>query len=451
MEIGRQIVANILAEKKTALQRFLSAGFDLAWMTSTKDLSRAAIFSESDRAAYQFILRQWEEKRAVPSLDYFRHSYPEECYRLPEEPGATTTELVEMATSNRLRVQVETVLSESLDRAEEGNPVAADAVLREYAERAKPAGAVPLPFRVVPLSALNDLPDPEPLIHGDVIDRGTVTMLAGPSGHGKSFLALDWACSVATGSEWLGHDAVQGRVLYVAAEGGTGMKSRVRSWRKAHGVIDDKYFTMVIDPVQFGDAEALAGLISIAADFDFVIIDTVARCTAGLEENSARDMGLFVSALYKIRDAREECGTTVLIVHHTGYDRSRARGSSALQAGVDNVYQVNALGDDPRTLFTLTTTKRKDGPVPADRALKLEVVGSSCVVEEAEPLFNDGPSLMMLLRPDIGQKAQELAGQMGISPQAVKVKLKRLIDAGTVKCTERKGTQGNLYQLTEGN
>jgi predicted ArsR family transcriptional regulator len=89
--------------------------------------------------------------------------------------------------------------------------------------------------------------------------------------------------------------------------------------------------------------------------------------------------------------------------------------------------------------------------VPADRALKLEVVGSSCVVEEAEPLFNDGPSLMMLLRPDIGQTAQELAGQMGISPQAVKVKLKRLIDAGTVKCTERKGTQGNLYQLTEGN
>ena len=228
---------------------------------------------------------------------------------------------------------------------------------------------------MVPLSALDDLPDPEPLIHGDVIDRGTVTMLAGPSGHGKSFLALDWACAVATGSEWLGNDAAQGRVLYVAAEGGTGMKSRVRAWRKEHGAVDDKYFNMIIDPVQFGNAEALAGLISIAAEFDFVVIDTVARCTAGLEENSARDMGLFVDALYKVRDAREECGTTVLVVHHTGYDKSRARGSSALQAGVDNVYQVNALGDDPHTLFTLTSTKRKDGPVPADRALKLEVVG----------------------------------------------------------------------------
>lgn len=235
------------------------------------------------------------------------------------------------------------------------------------------------------LARWTTLPDPEPLIHGDVIDRGTVTMLAGPSGHGKSFLALDWACSVATGSEWLGNDAVQGRVLYVAAEGGTGMKSRVRAWRKEHGAVDDKCFNMVIDPVQFGDAEALAALVSYARDFDFVVIDTVARCTAGLEENSERDMGLFVDALYKIRDAREECGTTVLVVHHTGYHKSRARGSSALQAGVDNVYQVLALGDDPHTLFTLAATKRKDGPALADRALKLEVVGASCVV--AEPPF----------------------------------------------------------------
>ena len=56
MNVGRTIVANILREKEPALQQFLSAGFDLAWMTSTKDLSRAAVFGDADRAAYQFYL-----------------------------------------------------------------------------------------------------------------------------------------------------------------------------------------------------------------------------------------------------------------------------------------------------------------------------------------------------------------------------------------------------------
>ena len=38
-------------------------------------------------------------------------------------------------------------------------------------------------------------------------------------------------------------------------------------------------------------------------------------------------MGQFIDGLYKLRDAREEGGTTVLVVHHTGYDTSRARAA----------------------------------------------------------------------------------------------------------------------------
>ena len=116
-----------------------------------------------------------------------------------------------------------------------------------------------------------------------------------------------------------------------------------------------------------------------------IVIDTVARCSVGLEENSARDMGQFIDALYKLRDARAECGTTVIVVHHTGHDKSRARGSSALPAGVDCAFITES--DDPHTLITMRSVKRKDGPPPAPVSMHLAEVGDSVVIEEVESPF----------------------------------------------------------------
>ena len=45
------------------------------------------------------------------------------------------------------------------------------------------------------------LPAPEWLIE-NIIPVGTLGLLYGPPGVGKSFVGLDWACSVASGREW---------------------------------------------------------------------------------------------------------------------------------------------------------------------------------------------------------------------------------------------------------
>ena len=74
-----------------------------------------------------------------------------------------------------------------------------------------------------------ELPPPEWLIDG-VMPKQALGMLFGPSGHGKSFLALDMALSVATGREWFSHRSAQGQVIYVVAEGGRGMVKRVKAW-----------------------------------------------------------------------------------------------------------------------------------------------------------------------------------------------------------------------------
>jgi AAA domain len=50
-------------------------------------------------------------------------------------------------------------------------------------------------------SDLRALPKPEPLI-GNVLDQGTTALLYGTWGTAKTFIALDWAASVATGRDW---------------------------------------------------------------------------------------------------------------------------------------------------------------------------------------------------------------------------------------------------------
>jgi AAA domain len=74
-------------------------------------------------------------------------------------------------------------------------------------------GRGPLAERLLTRSQLDSLPEPEPLIE-NTLDRRTVALLGGYWGTLKSFIALDWALSVATGHPWQGRPTVTGPVIY---------------------------------------------------------------------------------------------------------------------------------------------------------------------------------------------------------------------------------------------
>ena len=59
----------------------------------------------------------------------------------------------------------------------------------------------------------------------------------------------------------------------------------------------------------------------------FIVLDTQARVTVGMEENSAKDMGVYVERVRQLREATSACVTSV---RHIGRNGSHARGSSAL-------------------------------------------------------------------------------------------------------------------------
>lgn len=229
-------------------------------------------------------------------------------------------------------------------------------------------------------SMLDKLPDPEPLI-GNVLDQGTVALLYGTWGTGKTFIALDWACSVATGKHWQSRDVERRRVLYVAAEGAFGLKGRVNAWQRgwAHRV-EDGWLDVLPQPVNlFNHAHVVQlGELIRANGYGLVVIDTLARCMVGAEENSAKDCGQVLDNLTWLRDQTPAGRGVILAVHHTGKDGKTARGSSVFEAGADTVYSVTADGG----VTTLEREKRKDGPPTDHHALYIDPVPDtgSCVM-----------------------------------------------------------------------
>ena len=207
------------------------------------------------------------------------------------------------------------------------------------------------------------------------IPEGAVGLLAAPRGISKSFVALDWACCVATGYAWLGFRTAQCTSMYIAAEGSGGQGRRVRAWETKNKREVGKKVIVMPGPIQLGNPAHVQHLIKQIRDHEvqFLVIDTLSRSTLGLDQNT--EGAIVIDALYKIRDAREDDGImiTIVVVHHTGKDVSRgSRGDSRYEADVDFVYTMEA--DDEGRMTLLATKEPKDAAAPEPIGLKRTVV-----------------------------------------------------------------------------
>ena len=59
------------------------------------------------------------------------------------------------------------------------------------------------------------------------LEKGSLTVVFGPSNVGKSFLAVDLAHHISKGRKWGDCRANKGNVLYIAAEGGASFPNRI--------------------------------------------------------------------------------------------------------------------------------------------------------------------------------------------------------------------------------
>lgn len=232
--------------------------------------------------------------------------------------------------------------------------------------------------RILTMAEFRLLTSPEWLIR-DVIPGYGVGHLIGPSGSFKSFHAIHLALSVANHlATWFGsHVERGGAVLYVAMEGGFDFARRVDAWLKSNpGATDSNLHVMIEQHLDLGSSASVSKLRKeICARVPaprLIVVDTQGLATPGREEDTAVVMNQVFGnckALAKALDC------FVLLVHHTGHDEKRERGSSAQRQAVD----VSMIIRDGSALHF---TKVKAGAPKPDVYFEMEPSGTSLVVKE---------------------------------------------------------------------
>lgn len=197
----------------------------------------------------------------------------------------------------------------------------------------------------------------------DVLTEGGLSVIYGESNSGKSFLACDLGCSLASGIPWLGKRTVQGAVLYVAGEGSESIKLRVLAWRQKHQVNPKLAVVPVAVNLLKANADAMrvvAACKTVEAHYgskvSLVIIDTLARAFAGGNENASEDMSAVIAHADLIRI---HSGAHVMFIHHSGKDSAKgSRGHSSLKAATDTEVEVTA--EEATKLHTADIKKQRD-------------------------------------------------------------------------------------------
>lgn len=219
----------------------------------------------------------------------------------------------------------------------------------------------------------------------------------GDSGSYKSFCVLDWAACIATGCDWMGCKTAQGTVVYVAAEGATGFKKRVKAWEMEHnrnqplGQLAILGMPVFLD--QNTDVKELVGAIRESVESNglpapkLVVFDTLSRCLVQSDENSAKEMNTVIRLCQEVQTQLQ---VTVILVHHSGKDDAKgARGSSVLRAACDFEFKVSRKSD---LTYQLENTKAKD----SESMGKVEITLHSIALDIVD---DDGESVTTLVRP----------------------------------------------------
>lgn len=211
----------------------------------------------------------------------------------------------------------------------------------------------------------------------DYVEKDSLSLIFSPPSSGKSFILVDIACCVATGTPWHGRPVQQGPVFYIAGEGHNGMARRFAAWQKHHGVpLKGAGIYKSQRAVSIYSENAARDLFETVREMSelhgvlpaLIVIDTVARNFGEGDENSTEDMGKFITHLDTY--IRLPFGCNVFLAHHSGHNMERARGSSALKAALDSEYQVAK--DGP--VLQLIPTKMKDAELPPELTFRLTMV-----------------------------------------------------------------------------
>lgn len=297
---------------------------------------------------------------------------------------------------------------------------------------------MPIPLSVLTVEQLSQLAPLQTLHNTPLIARG-LNILFGPSGSYKSFFMLDLALIVAQ----------QAPVVYVAAEGSSGLHKRIVAWctynQQPAGQL---YF--ICEEVNLRDARTVELFIETVAPLQpaLIILDTLARCLVGGEENSAKDTGLAIHHCAMLQRALE---TSVALVHHTNRAERGERGSGAIRGAADAMIEIAPAGDGS---IKVSCSKLKDDEPWEPYELHFRTVGNSGLLlpfDEADRANRLSPPekqilefLLLEVFESAGATSKQIMGALNLSERTIYKLLSNLKHQLLIF----QGSKGDPYVLT---
>ena len=204
----------------------------------------------------------------------------------------------------------------------------------------------------------------------------------------KSFLALHWSMTLAYSG------AI---VIYVVAEGASGLVARTHAWQRANGwEVDAPGMLFVPRGVNLHERRAVdtwieAMRVQLGEWYSdrpesqrhpvLVVFDTLARNFVGGDEVSPRDMGLFVEGVERVRRG---LGCATLVIHHSDKAGGSERGTESLRNSCFAMFRmdrvaVSATGSG--FAAKLTCDRIKDFGRPEPQVVEFELIETDLEVD----------------------------------------------------------------------
>lgn len=281
-------------------------------------LSKADLLENESRGITLF-KQKWRKAMAKWDTKVSQHASVEN----PKKPEGVSKNANPEKTSDEIRIQE---LSSEFDSQKKG-------------ERKL--------YKFYDVDDIMEFPDPKFLIEDRILEN-SLSLIVGPPGCGKTFVALSMALSISTRqSRWWNAEIQRpGPIIYISSEGRSDLKFRIGAWGMELDVdARGKQFRLLDQSVNFTDPAAFLLLVDSLKDLiendlkerpAAIVIDTVSRAIPGADENLQKDMTPFI----------EKCGilqrvfdTAVIGVHHT--NRSGGlRGSTVFDGAADTIIMV---------------------------------------------------------------------------------------------------------------
>jgi len=268
---------------------------------------------------------------------------------------------------------------------------------------ASPSLTMPLPFpaplvvrakgsRLPEIDSGNDLITdtalvvPQEIVPG-LLHAGTKAVLASGSKAGKTWVLLDLATSIATGTRFLKWSTTPGKVLFVNFEIHPAfMKARLQKLKEGKQLPNLDNFSVWNLRARGADFETLIDEITDRVRderYALVVLDPIYKLLIGRNENTGVGVGVLC---HQIERLVERTGAAVVYAHHF------TKGNAAKKKAIDRMSGSGVFARDADTIITLTE-HQEEGCYVVEITLRNFPPQPPFVIEWHYPVMVERPDL----------------------------------------------------------